>query len=742
MLTFEMRPMAAKKTMLLLSLSCLALVAGCKPGELSLNGTGGGAGLSPFAAPAPVDISVLGKVFAGAMDPTVATRTAALFTNDARYFGQTTNGWSIDQKSGTRLSGLVSNPLKSSGAAFAHVAGLSGANVVIAVSDNNYFPNYQEFTGPFSGPTGQKVTVVNNWQGAFAPNDSPTHGTIVSAVIAGSSNDFVGVAPNAALVFGSYQTDQKLADLGNTAANLGAIAWNNSWGYSKYYVNQSDFDKAFNYGQAGQNYLQALDNFANNGVVVFAVSNDDRDRHSTLMDGLPFVRPSLEAGWIAAANGVPTFSGGNVGSVQMVSSGCNEAARWCLVADGAWKVPDPTLSISPNEPLVTGSSFAAPQISGALALLKQAFPSLSPHELRVRLLASAEDDFFVADATVELATGFNKGYSIKYGHGFLDIEAALKPIGGAAMSLADGGAVSVNAPVLQTGSAFGDAVEMSLAGTDVLVRDALSAGFVMPASALSTGARPGSRALAALSRSLSGNLAHERTATVTALNDPFSSFGGDTMDLSTNDGLVSASVLMPHSSGESVGVNLTRVLTDGPTRVELGLKLAQDNGRILSLDGKDEAKMASVSLGLSQDLGGQGFFAVSGEVGMTDLGGATTLGGAASARFNSAAFQIGSRDVFAKGDRLSLGVAMPMAVSSGQATVNLPVYRETASAGSFEAVELNLAPESRQMDFEIGYQAALSDGLEMKLSVIRSENLGNRANESDQGGAIAFTFSF
>ena len=84
---------------------------------------------------------------------------------------------------------------------------------------------------------------------------------------------------------------------------------------------------------------------------------------------------------------------------------------------------------------------------------------------------------------------------------------------------------------------------------------------------------------------------------------------------------------------------------------------------------------------------------------------------------------------------------MPMAVASGQRTVILPVYR-AAAAASFEEVALNLAPENRQVDFEIGYQTALSDGLEMKLSVIRSNNFGNRAGEVDSGGAIGFTFSF
>lgn len=715
-----------------MSLSCLALVAGCKPGEGPVDLSGY---LSQHGAPAPVDSSALAAFFANAMLPSVVTQTAALFATDARYRNQSRNGWSNPTDPQQPLNGRVYNPLRSSGAAFAHVAGLIGSNTTIAVSDGRYILGYSEMSG-------SNVVINSNWDGDPNDDSASGHGTIVSAVALGKSNDFIGTAPEANLIFGSYETEQKLANLGNAASNAGALVWNNSWGYVDVFLNQDDFNYLFSNATAGADYLAALDNFASRGVVVFAVSNDDNAQHSGLMDGLPYLRPSLEAGWIAAVNGVPTFSGGNVSSVQLLSSSCLEAARWCMIADGTWRIPDVSLALEPGNSFVTGSSFAAPQISGAMALLQNAFPMLTPHELRVRLLASADDGFFTADDTVELATGFNKGYSVTYGHGFLDIEAALKPIGGTAMSSASGGAVATNAPVLQTGSAFGDAVEMSLASTDVLVKDALSAGFVMPAGALTAGARPGSRAIAMLSRDLSSNLTVERMADETALADPFAAFGGNKMDLTTSDGALSASVLMPRSGTDSMGINLTRVLTDGPTRIEVGLKLARDDGRMLSLDGSDQAMLASVSFGVAQDLGANAFLALTGEVGMTDLGGSTAFGGAGSAQFDSAALRVGQRDVFTDGDRLTLGVAMPVAVASGQTMINLPVYREAAALASFEAVPLKLAPESRQMDFEISYQTALADGLEMKLSLAHSENFGNRANEVDQGGAIAFTFQF
>ena len=54
------------------------------------------------------------------------------------------------------------------------------------------------------------------------------------------------------------------------------------------------------------------------------------------------------------------------------------------------------------------------------------------------------------------------------------------------MALSEGGVVSTDAPILRTGSALGDAVEVSLQGTDVAVRDALSADFKMSAEALTS----------------------------------------------------------------------------------------------------------------------------------------------------------------------------------------------------------------------------------------------------------------
>lgn len=706
-----------RTTSFVLSISTLTL-AGCGGGE---DGSNFSSYLSPYAPPAPVAISVLtGGI---TLSPTIIADTAALLGSPKYQNTSVGVAWLQTYFDPNVPSGATQDPIRTSGAAFAHAAGITGAGEWIAISDEHISPTHESIAG--------RVTILTNDPGG-------EHGTSVASVAAGNSASFVGTAPGANILFGTYWDDQDLADVGQQALSLGAVAWNNSWGYVGLGLNQSGFDAAFMNGTTGSaNYLSALDAYAAQGVVVFAVDNETH-QNATLMDGLPYLRPSLEAGWIAAVNGVPTMSGSTVTDVHLLSNACWEAARWCLVADGTWNAA--TGGGSAYAP-ITGSSFAAPQISGALALLAQAFPTLTPHQLRVRLLASAEDSFFTPDATVELATGFNKGYSVIYGHGFLDIEAALRPIGGTSMAMAEGGTVSTDAPVLFTGSAMGDALETGLAGTNVAVRDALAAGFSMPASALTVGARPAPQAGKLMAKSLRSDLAAERVADPVALNDPFAAFSGPVLAMTANDGRTSAAVLLTEGGEGSTGLTISQALTDGPTRVDLGLKVTRDEGQLTSLDGDSAAMMASVALGLTQDFGNGTYLALSGEIGVTDLGGSTVFGNTGSAGFNAVKLTAGQSDLFSKGDRLSVGIGLPVAIASGETVLKLPVLREGAAA-TYDPVALDLAPEERQLDLDLTYQALLGNGLEMKLSVVRSENYGNRAGITDTSGALAFAFRF
>lgn len=712
---------------------------------------GGGGGTtaynysSPYAPPAPVLNTVLTAApsfVAAGLVLSFDGIANNLLTTDVRYTNQIFSNWSIVLDDGTQVNGLNTNPLKHSGIAFAHAAGLTGAGQTVVLADTHINPNHEVFA------PGQ-VTLATANTPLVADKGENDHGTTVAAIIGGHSGSFVGTAPGVNIIYGAYTTDQTLTAATNAAISSNAVAMNNSWGYDSTFVSTTNFQNVFA-GVSGQAYLNALHNYANQGVVVFAVSNNTTYTHSTIMDALPYVDPNLEAGWLAVANGVPSFSGGNISSVQLLSSGCYEAARWCLVADGTWAHgPSATNAINSasntDYDWGTGSSFAAPQVSGALALLAEAFAgqNLSPHDLRVRLMASANNKFFTPDATVELATGFNKGYSYVYGLGFLDVRAALLPIGPTAMSLASGGSVNTDQPILQSGSAMGDAVATSLSRIDVTVTDSLNASFNMKGEALSSSSSPTPLSTQLMSKALTRDLTASRTDAGGALSDPFASFNAPTLAVSDPNGDFAATVLLSTPGTDTFGLSVKRALTDGPTKLELGVKVARDSGAVIGFGGRDgdaASGLAALQLGLTQDLGEGGFLSLSGEMGVASLGSQAALSNVSSAGFNSVKLDIGQHGVFAENDRLALGVSMPMAVTSGSAELIVPVAH--AAGISYDPVRLDLAPADRQVDLALSYQRELSPGLEMTMQLVHAENYGNRAGMTDTAGVWALKYAF
>ncbi|MDB5439921.1 MAG: peptidase and in kexin sedolisin, partial [Caulobacteraceae bacterium] len=97
--------------------------------------------------------------------------------------------------------------------------------------------------------------------------------------------------------------------------------------------------------------------------------------------------------------------------------------------------------------LLSGTSFSAPEVAGALALLLQAFPNLTGRQAVDILLRTATD------------LGAN-GSDAVYGRGLLNLAAAFSPVGALSVQSA-GGAVEIATSALSAGigsAAFGDAL--------------------------------------------------------------------------------------------------------------------------------------------------------------------------------------------------------------------------------------------------------------------------------------------
>lgn len=130
----------------------------------------------------------------------------------------------------------------------------------------------------------------------------------------------------------------------------------------------------------------------------------------------------------------------------------------------------------------SGTSFSAPQVSGAVALLSQAFPNLSAQEIVSILLDSARD----AGAA---------GTDAVYGRGILDVARAFQPIG--ATSLAGTSEAIGLDETLAVGSApMGDA--FANASLETILTDVYGRAYTVDLSAQMRGAASRERLRAAV----------------------------------------------------------------------------------------------------------------------------------------------------------------------------------------------------------------------------------------------------
>lgn len=264
-----------------------------------------------------------------------------------------------------------------------------------------------------------------------------------------------------------------------------------------------------------------------NGVILFALSNYRlRDPAGTLhadtSSSLPEVFPELEGAWLAVANvNVQETPAGPV--AELVSSGCHVAARYCLSHNGT--AVNSAIPIDAYDQK-TGTSMATPQIAGAMAILAQAFPGHTSEQLVSRVLATAYnfDDWqdiaevdgewwgtlrlpgggegevrftvYSADpnvdgnlspgeiGVVDFGNGITHAYSEIFGHGFVDLRAALQPVGGVAIPIGRQLATAQRLNPLEArialGPAFGDGLARGLAGHSMTVVDGLDGAFAVP----------------------------------------------------------------------------------------------------------------------------------------------------------------------------------------------------------------------------------------------------------------------
>ncbi|OOG45836.1 S8 family serine peptidase [Rhodanobacter sp. C01] len=282
----------------------------------------------------------------------------------------------------------------------AHNQGYTGAGVIIGVVDSGIMPNNPAVAGRVLD---EFIDVDPSTNNTSIP-DVVGHGTWVSEIAAGVPFDQFagGIAPGADLVSARIIDDNAPDDNGSTAPttvtsadavplgqvnqqliSVGVQIMNNSWGGISWSSTDTVTSAAFDAAYAP--FVEQ-----HGGLVVFAAGNDSTANPSTIAS-LPSIAndPALQQGWLVAV----AVNSNSPTQLDGYSNKCGIAMNYCLAAPGDVIVLDKDTLASTTNPtyyIVEGTSFAAPQVSGAAALVWQAYPYFTNDLVRQTLLGTAD----------------------------------------------------------------------------------------------------------------------------------------------------------------------------------------------------------------------------------------------------------------------------------------------------------------------------------------------------------------
>jgi subtilisin family serine protease len=272
---------------------------------------------------------------------------------------------------------------------FEAVRNLSGEGVVIAVIDTGIDASHPDLAGVVIG--GADFSGAGTPGGTSPVGPSGFHATMVASLIAGQgriTGGVIGIAPNAKLLSISVglglegaDTDRQIAQAVRWAADQGADVINLS--VSRASRNwPASWDEAFLYAMEKDVVIVAASGNKLDGVSsptapatipgVISVTAVDREGNASAVSGAEGIGISVAAAGIDMVGSYPN----------------QDAKKW------------------------SGSSAAAPIVSGLLALMIEADPSASSSDLIERLISTAKD------------LG-EKGYDKDFGYGLISPSSAV-----------------------------------------------------------------------------------------------------------------------------------------------------------------------------------------------------------------------------------------------------------------------------------------------------------------------------
>ena len=616
-------------------------------------------------------------------------------------------------------------------------ANFPGRGVTIGFVDSGIREQHEAFTLTGSGSVTEELL-------SGAANEGPdesSHGTAVASVAAGR----YGVAYGADIKMFAIPLGDGHAPYDPVTSNqLSAADFENAERYR--YVFSKDIDIlnlsiAFQGGIENYSELDLRNNYSSTirvlaqerqqdkTILVWAAGNAGNEGNGDT-GRVTSSSPEILAGLVARidelqGHSVAVVSIGREGDISDFSNRCGIARDFCIAApgEGVGVAVEGNNLWSLN---ASGTSFAAPMVSGGLAVMKQLFRGqLSNEQLVSRLFATARDDGIYANAEI-------------YGHGLLDLGAATQPWGtpdfmGVGQPTSGQGA-PIAAPSFAAGPALGDAVSQALGSQDVAAFDSLGAPFWFDAGVFTVEA-PGTTVAARLQEVL--HPIHRQPiprAWQFRLSEDSSVLETGHLALAnaasrlTTTGPQGLSASLFQSPQRLQGLALSWNPEPLPM-VSIGAGYIHEPESLLGSRangafGQLSADTVFLSAGLNTTAGRWTLAAV-GEMGAVKPSLASSDWIDHVSSLATSAFRLQASRAFDNGNTLRFSLSQPLRVDHGAAAFSLPTGRTQDGVVTGTSFSSSLAPSGRQLDLTTTLEMPLAGG-DFSLGVTRSRQPGHQ----------------
>jgi len=309
--------------------------------------------------------------------------------------------------------------------------GYDGTSVKVAVVDSGINATHPEFDG--------KTIYGHDFASSSSgyDDDENGHGTHVASIIAGDrdSSGMRGIAYDSILY--SYKTDNdgdgglealssdsEIAAVFNRHVADNIQVSNNSWGIGVRVNSVSQGNSVILESET----IAALKSAQSNGTLFVFAAGNDVSSQPDLAGGLPYHDSDLEGAWLTVVAVDSNLK------ETLYTNRCGVAKDFCVTAPGGGDTQstDGILAAKTNTSeyiRYSGTSMAAPHVSGIAAALMEKFPDLTPAQISTRIKDGASLSSLTGYNGQTLAANGTSTMQDIFGYGLVNAQTSSSSIG-------------------------------------------------------------------------------------------------------------------------------------------------------------------------------------------------------------------------------------------------------------------------------------------------------------------------